>query len=695
MNRRATSPSIKSATVGWAAPDSAATGYILTRTPDDGSGPTQFSLAGNANTAYTDTGLDPAAAYTYTVAATYSVSGGGGGASGGTTTGPTSAPLDTASEELTSVTATQTTGDSVTLKWTYQGDAAFEIEMWDTSALSDNPDSDEDNYYWIDTSTGSARSYTVGGLTSGDDYKFRIRADRPDGTVTAYVGADFDLPFEQKPSVTAAPQYPYPFYPIELTITQPTGVGLEIISYNVEWRGTSVPGHGWHDAGEIYQGNLGDDDHPLYNIGNGQSAIFRVQAVYQDGGTSDWATSNQVSSPDDSTTLDMNTAIADPSPQLTLISISGTTAKFEWWIDPDPEFFNQLEYVWLQYNQYGSGTDGWSQLEDHPTYPQVPFPPTFTVTNLTPQTHYDFMIHVNWFNDDVQHDMYAHVDGTTTNGATVVVTPVPAAPGTVAASYIPGKLGPGHVIVHWTNNPPDEAGFEVWRSDNGGPYVQIYTAKADETSYDDTGLTDLGPWTYEVRAVNGVGPSPFTLSPSVSPIGGPDVTAHLTAIRSALFAYASANPANQQQIDDLLYNASPIDSLVNWDIVPLHAGSVSTPNNDGILPDGSRTVTVAGRVYRDNEVNYWLYGCWCAVAGANWLPAAQLVVFYRNVMNTVHGYGDAAYAKEAWFMAGFDGDPAEPASAAIPGVAPGTGDPGKLEWHIGVPGDPDEIIQRD
>jgi hypothetical protein len=413
----------------------------------------------------------------------------------------------------------------------------------------------------------------------------------------------------------------------------------------------------------------------LYNIGNGQSAVFRVQAVYVDGSTSDWVDSGQVNSPDDSTTLDANTTIADPSPKLTLTTISGTTATFRWSIDPtEPELLAQLEYVSLDYNKYDSGADESGQVEDTPVT-TGPFPPTFTITGLTPNTHYDFMIDTNWFNDDVQHDMYDHVDGFTTNGPSVVVTPVPPAPQSVSATYIPGTGGaPGYVAVHWVNSSPDETGFEVWRSDNGGPYSQIYTAKADETSYNDKGLSDLGPWTYEVRAVNDAGPSPFTLSTQASPIDGPDITAHLNGI-AAQFDRQWGRMSSEQQLGfSLQFLVGDVGD--NFDISDLADHKVASSSNDGVLPGGNGdqgvTVTVSGQVYRQVEVDYFLYGLIFAKidASPDNLTVAEDFIFIHRLAELLHGNALNLSGRDAWFEAGYYRNFSLATPAAVSGVAP-------------------------
>lgn len=64
-----------------------------------------------------------------------------------------------------------------------------------------------------------------------------------------------------------------------------------------------------------------------------------------------------------------------------------------------------------------------------------------------------------------------------------------------------GSATPSTLTLSWTDNTDTETGFKVERSPNGSnSWVQIGTAAANATSYQDTGLSDGTTYYYRVRA---------------------------------------------------------------------------------------------------------------------------------------------------------------------------------------------------
>jgi hypothetical protein len=94
-------------------------------------------------------------------------------------------------------------GTTVNFTWSYQGSAGFELEEEDQSDAGTN-------YAWIQSPTG--RSASVGGLNPGDNYSFRARADRSDGTASDYVTASASIPATPTQAQTGAsdPTLPAP-----------------------------------------------------------------------------------------------------------------------------------------------------------------------------------------------------------------------------------------------------------------------------------------------------------------------------------------------------------------------------------------------------------------------------------------------------------------------------------------------------
>jgi hypothetical protein len=200
-------------------------------------------------------------------------------------------------------------------------------------------------------------------------------------------------------------------------------------------------------------------------------------------------------------------------------------------------------------------------------------------------------------------------------------------------------------------------------------------------SFEDKTMTDLGPWTYEVRAVNSAGNSAWTFTTTpIAPVGGPDITVHLLKIRRALRNWYNntLTPAQQQAFKDewvtsvsgLLWDLrfDPVkvtNNAGNWDIQELMKQSAQTTHNDGVLPNGIHTVTVAGHVYPDDEVNYWLYGCLGDLLGWSQQGILGLIQFYRNQ----RWKGTGIVGRWAWTLAGWADDQTLPSTISTTGTA--------------------------
>jgi hypothetical protein len=345
------------------------------------------------------------------------------------------------------------------------------------------------------------------------------------------------------------------------------------------------------------------------------------------------------------------------------------------------------------YNQYDASSGGTG--ESLPTSPG-----SFALSNLSTGVHYDVMLKTTWFINDVGHTMDVHLD-LTLPGQYTAPLQAPNAPRAVSAAYITGVgNAPGHVQVSWVNSPDNESGFRIYRAGSDGVFVLVKTEKQpDVTSWDDTTINDLGPWTYEVRAYNNAGQSVPTQSSQVTPIGGPDITAHLTAIAAEFdrqwnnLSFLSKLALSENFIGAL----NPNMAANNFDITPLANHNLHTAPNDGVLPDGggdqSITVTVAGKVYRQVEVDYYLYGLIFSKIysfSVDFIVGPMNIFLYRTLEFLRSGNDLNLIGREAWFFAGFDRDFDEASPAAINDVDPAPApngstvpDTGPLPWHAG------------
>jgi hypothetical protein len=74
-------------------------------------------------------------------------------------------------------------------------------------------------------------------------------------------------------------------------------------------------------------------------------------------------------------------------------------------------------------------------------------------------------------------------------------------------------LSDTEITVNWSDNSPDETGFEIKRSDDGGStYSVVHTTAADAISWADSGLTGNTEYFYTVRALDSI------VSPESDPV---------------------------------------------------------------------------------------------------------------------------------------------------------------------------------
>jgi hypothetical protein len=141
-------------------------------------------------TSHDDTSLDPSDSVQYEVVTT------GNTNDNIVSSAATTQPVTTPDGSPTfNVTPRATGSNTAVLTWAYQGNnaSAFEIEEEDTSIAGTN-------FYNIRTTSGTG-TMTVG-LTGGDSYQFRIRADHNDGSVSDYVSGGVSIPLSDTPGLS-------------------------------------------------------------------------------------------------------------------------------------------------------------------------------------------------------------------------------------------------------------------------------------------------------------------------------------------------------------------------------------------------------------------------------------------------------------------------------------------------------------
>ena len=171
------------------------------------------------------------------------------------------------------------------------------------------------------------------------------------------------------------------------------------------------------------------------------------------------------------------------------------------------------------------------------------------------------------------------------------------------------------LLIEWDDNSDNENGFEIERSNNGGPFSLLATVDTDVVSFTDTGLTIDTPYSYRVRAFNAFGQSGYsnvldvTLSEGGSGGGGSGDMGNGIVTGLTLVAADTADPISG------FVNLSGSQSIHEGDL-PIAIGAyaeVSEPvgsikfvvNGQGFRTESSPPFTIAG----DNGtvINAWNY----------------------------------------------------------------------------------------
>jgi hypothetical protein len=282
---------------------------------------------------------------------------------------------------------------------------------------------------------------------------------------------------------------------------------------------------------------------------------------------------------------------------------------------------------------------------------------------------------------------------------TTPATAKPVVPTDVKLTYIPSvgvapentdagaNFTPARVKISWSDNDSSVWFYKIFRSSDGGTnYTFVGLVNGKTKTYTDTTLSDTntaGPWKYKIVAVNAVGTSTSTHE-TVHALGGPDITANLLQIGKYIYkAYDSFTPVQQTGFKAAFYNIS--NAMGDWDIVPLAGQYVNTLDSSGVLPNGEHTVTVNGGVYNDDYVNYFLYGVWARIAGANEDLTEDKIAGYRVLRSLWMHEGTGIDGRLAWFRVGYYYDFDTFAGDGVPHVDPSNEIYTQLlSFHLGI-----------
>jgi len=132
--------------------------------------------------------------------------------------------------------------------------------------------------------------------------------------------------------------------------------------------------------------------------------------------------------------------------------------------------------------------------------------PYLTVTGLSPETQYWFLIKVrNGSNESTQSNV--------TNVTTPAAGTAPATP----TSLLLAATSCNEISLSWTDNADNEENYIIERKEAGGTYSAIETSLAPDTeSYSDTSVSAETTYYYKVKATNSIGDSAYSNEANVT-----------------------------------------------------------------------------------------------------------------------------------------------------------------------------------
>ena len=356
----------------------------------------------------------------------------------------------------------------------------------------------------IPNSNANTRSYTVTNLTNGVTYTFDLRAvnqagesdlvsieGTPNGAITPVPGADVpDVP--RSFTATAGDAQ------VTLEWQAPTSDGGSSITsykYRVSQTGTNT----WAPDWTTVTGGASARSQTVTGLTNGTSYTFELRAV---NGVGESSEVNATATPVAGTTV--------PGPPRSFTATVGDTQVVLNWQAPSSDGGSSI--IHYSYRVSQTGTNTWSP--DWTTVTGGASASSQTVTGLTNGTNYTFELRaVNGEGESVK------VSDTATPATT------PGSPRSFTAT-----VGDTQVVLSWQAPSSDggdpitsysyrvsQAGTNTW-----SPDWTTVTGGASASSQTVTGLTNGTSYTFELRAVNGVGES-SEVNATATPVAGTTV----------------------------------------------------------------------------------------------------------------------------------------------------------------------------
>ncbi|HSF14549.1 MAG TPA: fibronectin type III domain-containing protein [Vicinamibacteria bacterium] len=140
---------------------------------------------------------------------------------------------------------------------------------------------------------------------------------------------------------------------------------------------------------------------------------------------------------------------------------------------------------------------------------------TFSNTNLTAGVTYHYRVRAY---DGPNHSGYSNLASASTQGA-------PAAPSGLGATAVSSS----RVVLSWTDNATNEAGYKVERGTDGVSFSQVVLLGANATTYSNTNLVAETTYYFRVRAYEGANHSEYSNVVSRETLPSPATPTMLTA----------------------------------------------------------------------------------------------------------------------------------------------------------------------
>jgi large repetitive protein len=463
-------------------------------------GQSWVSVDDGVSTATTATvsGLTNGLEYVFSVVA--KTSGGAGQASAVTTT-PVGAPTVAPTGLTASVAPTPGVGPGdVRLTWT-----AASPKVWAAAYTDYIIQYSPDGTIWTTVHDGVSlgTSYTIGALTNGTNYEFRIATVNQLGS-SPFSGTVQATPvwMPSAPDVTTAtaPAAGVGSGEVELAWEAPADNGLAITDYLIEW---SSDGDTWTTVDD------GVSTATTYTFGgltNGTEYGFRVTAVNSlgQGQPSISASATPVWTP---TAPDLTATVAPAD------GIGSGQVRLSW-TAPRSNGSEITDYL-IEFS-----TDGqtWTAVDDG-----VSADPTYVVDGLTNGTAYQYRVTA------------INTVGNGAPSADVMATPVwvPAAPDSLTAALAPATgVSSGQVKLTWTtpiDNGSTITDYVIESSTDGQTWTAVDDGMSPSVTSTVRGLTNGRNYQFRVAAVNALGQSVSSATIQATPRWKPTAPSGLRA----------------------------------------------------------------------------------------------------------------------------------------------------------------------